>query len=44
MVAEPLEQVRQMELLRLDELLAAIWPQAKAGDIGAVDRVLVDFH
>ena len=40
MVAEPLEQVRQMELLRLDELLGAIWPQAKGGDIAAVDRVL----
>jgi hypothetical protein len=39
-VIEPLEQVRQMELLRLDELLGAIWPNAKSGDIAAVDRVL----
>ena len=40
LVAEPLEQVRRMELLRLDKLLGAIWPAAMLGDIAAIDRVL----
>jgi hypothetical protein len=40
MVAEPLEQVRRLELLRLGRLFAAVWGGAMAGDIAAVDRAL----
>ena len=40
MVAEPLEQVRRLELLRLDKLLAAVWEGAMGGDIACVDRAL----
>jgi hypothetical protein len=40
MVAEPLEEVRRLELFRLDKLLAAVWDPAMAGDIAAVDRCL----
>jgi hypothetical protein len=32
--------IRILECGRLDELLAAIWPAAKLGDIAAIDRVL----
>ena len=34
------EQLRALELLRLDELLSALWDTAIAGDLKAVDRVL----
>ena len=40
LVIEPLEQLRSLELLRLDELIGAIYEQALAGDIAAIDRVL----
>ena len=40
MVAEPLEHIRRLELLRLDKLLGAIWAGAMAGDIAAIDRCL----
>ena len=40
MVAEPLEQVRRLELFRLDKLLAAVWEGAMGGDIACVDRCL----
>jgi hypothetical protein len=39
-VTETLDQARTLELMRLDQLLGAIWPQAMAGDTTAVDRVL----
>ena len=31
---------RALQLARLEEALKAIWPQAMAGDLGAVDRVV----
>jgi hypothetical protein len=37
---EPAEEVRQLELGRLDKLLTAIWPAALKGEYPAVDRVL----
>ena len=39
MVLEPLEDIKQLELLRLDGLLSAIWPSAIGGDIAAVDMI-----
>jgi hypothetical protein len=39
-VSETVEQVRQMELLRLDELTEALYAAAKGGDIASIDRVL----
>ena len=40
MVVEPLDQIRRLELFRLDKLQSAIWPAAMLGDIAAIDRVL----
>ena len=40
MIAEPLEQARRLELMRLDELLSGIYERAVGGDIPALDRVL----
>jgi hypothetical protein len=37
---ESAEQLRALELLRLDELLSSLWDTAIAGDLRAVDRVL----
>jgi hypothetical protein len=37
---EPFDQIRTMELLRLDELLAGIYQRATLGEIAAIDRVL----
>ena len=37
---ESAEQVRAMELARLDRLLLAVWGKAAAGDVAAVDRAL----
>lgn len=39
-LSEPAAELRQLELLRLDMLLMAVWPQAVTGQMGAVDRVL----
>ena len=39
-VHEPAEELRQLEALRLDGLLTAMWPHAMAGKGWAVDRVL----
>ncbi len=39
-VADPLGELRQLENLRLDSLLMAVWPKAMAGQLEAVDRVL----
>jgi hypothetical protein len=38
--AEDRERLLQMELMRLDRMQLGLWPQAKAGNQGAVDRVL----
>lgn len=38
--AESAEQLRQMELQRLDALQASLWPDAMRGDEQKVDRVL----
>ncbi len=37
---EQAEQVRRLELERLDRMLLALWPQAQKGNHGAVDRIL----
>lgn len=37
---EPAEEVRDLELARLDQMQAALWPQAMRGQLGAIDRVL----
>lgn len=39
-VSESAEEVRRLELERLDALLAALWGKAQAGDGAAIDRVL----
>jgi hypothetical protein len=38
--AEDRERLLQMELMRLDRMQLGLWSQAKAGNQGAVDRVL----
>jgi DNA-binding CsgD family transcriptional regulator len=40
MKAEHVDEVRQLELTRLDALVLALWKQALAGDVQVVDRVL----
>lgn len=37
---EDAEDVRQLELARLDEMLFGIWPVAKGGDLKAIETVL----
>ena len=39
-IQEPADDVRKLEVERLDALLLALWPQARQGNQGAVDRVL----
>ena len=39
-VGDLAEDVRELEIQRLDALLLALWPQASKGNQGAVDRVL----
>jgi len=39
-IAEGAEEVRQLELGRLDALLEAVWPRATMGKVDAVDRAL----
>lgn len=38
--AEPAREVITLELERLDAMLLGLWPQARKGNLGAVDRVL----
>lgn len=38
--SEDADQLRTLELQRLDKLLLALWPRASRGDDAAVDRVL----
>lgn len=40
LVQEPAEELRALELDRLDALHRAVWPAAMAGDVKAVDRAL----
>jgi hypothetical protein len=40
MTAESLEEVRRIELMRLDRLTETVWPLAASGDVAAIDRVL----
>jgi len=37
---EPANEIREMEVKRLDDMLLAMWPQVKNGNQGAVDRSL----
>ena len=37
---EPADELREMELSRLDQMLLGLWPKATKGDTWAVDRVL----
>ena len=37
---EPNNEMRALELTRLDALHAALWPLALAGELGATDRIL----
>lgn len=37
---EPADELRSLELSRLDALLMAVWPQATRGNLGAIDRAL----
>ena len=37
---EPAEQVRQLEIARLDSALLAIWRSVQSGDYRAIDRLL----
>lgn len=39
-VAEDVAELRALELSRLDGMLGGLWPQARCGNLGAVDRVL----
>lgn len=39
-IADPAEQLRRMELERLDVMLAGLWGNARKGHLGSVDRVL----
>lgn len=39
-LSEPAEEVRQLELERLDSMLLALWPQVRNGNHGAIDRAL----
>jgi hypothetical protein len=37
---EPAEEVRTLELARLDAMLLALWPQVRQGNQGAVEKAL----
>lgn len=39
-IAEDAAEVLRLELERLDAMLLAVWPKAKQGHLGAIDRVL----
>ena len=38
--AESAEEIRSLELIRLDAMLAGLWAQAARGNLGAIDRAL----
>jgi len=37
---EPADELRQLEITRLDTMLSALWPKVKKGEHGAIDRAL----
>lgn len=37
---EPADELRQLEITRLDTMLSALWPKVKRGEHGAIDRAL----
>lgn len=37
---EPADELRQLEVARLDDLLAGLWLEARQGNVAKVDRVL----
>ncbi|MGQ9555903.1 MAG: hypothetical protein ACUVWR_17520 [Anaerolineae bacterium] len=37
---EPADELRELEVARLDALLFAIWPQTSEGNLDAIDRAL----
>ena len=39
-IQEPADEVRELELARLDAMLFAIWPRVKQGNLQAIDRAL----
>ena len=39
---EPADDVRKLELIRLDAALRAIWPMVEAGNLSAIDRLHVN--
>lgn len=39
-IQEPAEDVRKLELMRLDRMFLAIWTEAKRGDLSAVEKAL----
>jgi hypothetical protein len=39
-VSETVDNLRQLEGARLDDLLVGLWVAARAGNVGAIDRVL----
>lgn len=39
-IMEQAAEVRRLELERLDAMLLSLWPQARKGNLGAIDRVL----
>ena len=40
LVSEASEEIRQLELARLDDLQIGVWERALNGDVAAIDRVL----
>ena len=40
MVREPFEEARELELMRLDELLVGVYGRAISGDVACIDRAL----
>ena len=40
LIQEPAEEVRRLELGRLDAMLRAIWPRVENGELGAISQAL----
>jgi len=39
-IEEPAQEVRKIEIERLDRMLLSVWGQVRDGNLGAIDRVL----
>lgn len=39
-IREPAEELREMELERLDHIMLVLWPKVNAGDMAAIDRAM----